>query len=238
VSVLANVFERKGLATTLVALVHRHAEGQKPPRAVWVPYWYGRTFGAPNNAALQMRVLRAALNLLEKPSGPVLESFEEEPPATADPDSWSPSWDIDPVDETISNAELAERLKRDLATLAPLLEDATRAHGWTLFGLAGRSFQELGEIFASYLLHGPTDNIPKRERAFAIKHGSQDLTDAFSQTAAHRDGDAPFAIRRWYWTQSSFGLVMRRIGEALHNDPDAKTRIAADGLFVPREWKF
>ncbi len=235
-SVLAHVFERAGLATTLVALVYDHALGQKPPRAVWVPYWYGRTFGAPNQPDLQMRVLRAALDLLDRPSGPVLETYEEEPPPTADPDAWSPSWDIEPVDEAISDAELALRFRHDLSVLAPLHAEATRAHGWSTFGLAGLSFQELEEIFVSYLLKGPTDNIPKRERAFVIKHGSQDLTDAFSQTAAYLGGDAPFAIRRWYWTRSSFGLVMRRIGEALHDDPDAKTRVAADGLFVPREW--
>ncbi len=235
-SVLAHVFERAGLATTLVALVYRHAEGQKPPRAIWVPYWYGRTFGAPNNPALQTRVLRAALDLLGRPTGLVLETYEEEPPPTADPETWSPSWYIEPVEDTVSDAELVNRFRYDLAALAPLHAEATRAHGWSTFGLVGRSLEELGEIFVSYLLEGPTDNIPKRERAFVIKHGSQDLTDAFSQTAAHRSGDAPFAIRRWYWTQSSFGLVMRRLGEVLHDDPDAKTRFAADGLFVPREW--
>ncbi len=237
-SVLAHVLERHGLATTLVALVHHHARRQKPPRALWVPFWYGRTFGAPNNPELQTHVLRGALDLLERPSGPVLESFEEDAPATPDPEGWSPPFDFQPVDQTISNADLADRLERDIATLIPLYEKAVQVHGWTLVGLSGRSLSEVALIFANYLRNGPSDDLAKRDRAHVIKYGSQEMTDAFGQTAVHLDGDAPFAIRRWYWTQSSMGLVMRRLQELLPGDPDAKTRLIADhGIFVPREWK-
>ena len=237
-SVLAHVFEREGLATTLVALVYGHAEGQKPPRAVWVPYWYGRTFGAPNEPGLQMRVLRAALDLFDRPSRPVLECFEEDAPATPDPDGWSPPFDLQPVDQTLSNADLADRLERDVATLIPLHKKAVEAHSWTLVGLSGRPLGEVASIFGDYLRNGPGEAIPKRERAHVIKYGSQELTDAFGQTAAHLGGDAPFAIRRWYWTQSSMGLAMRRLQDLLPADSDAKTRLIAEhGLFVPREWK-
>lgn len=236
-SVLAHILERQGLATTLVALVHHHAQGQKPPRALWVPYWYGRTFGAPDNQELQMRVLRGALDLLDRPAGPVLESFDVEPPATADPDGWVPPMNLEAVDESISNADLADRLERDVATLVPLHQDAVRADGWALVGLSGRTLSQMSAIFASYLRQGPSDDIPKRERAHVIKYGSQDLTDAFGQTAVHLGGDAPFAIRRWYWTRSSFGLTMRRLAELLPGDQDAKTRLIAQGLFVLREWK-
>ena len=235
-SVLAHVLERHGLATTLVALVHHHAEGQKPPRALWVPFWYGRTFGAPDNPDLQTRVLRATLDLLERPSGPVLETFDEDAPATADPEGWTPPLDLQAVDDSISNADLADRLEQDIATLIPLHAEAVQAHGWTLAGLSGRSLTEMARIFASYLRNGPSDDIPGGERAHVIKYGSQDLTDAFGQTAAYLGGDAPFAIRRWYWTQSSMGLTMRRVVELLPDDHDAKTRLIDHGLFVPREW--
>jgi len=151
VSVLAHVLERHGLATTLVALVHPHAERQKPPRAVWVPYWYGRTFGAPNDPGLQRRVLSAALDLLERPSGPILESFEEEPPSAPDPETWSPVWAIDPVDDTISDEALADRFGRDVENLIPLHREAAQAHGWTLVGLSGRSLAELAALFSALL---------------------------------------------------------------------------------------
>lgn len=67
-----------------------------------------------------MRVLRGALDLLDRPAGPVLESFDVEPPATADPDGWVPPMNLEAVDESISNADLADRLERDVATLVQI----------------------------------------------------------------------------------------------------------------------
>jgi len=63
----------------------------------------------------------------------VLESFEEDAPVTADPDVWSPPFALDPVDATLSNADLADQLERDIATLIPLHEEAARADGWGTF---------------------------------------------------------------------------------------------------------
>ena len=47
----------------------------QPPRALWVTFQLGRPLGAPDDPALQTRVLRATLRLLEAKSGPVLEDY-------------------------------------------------------------------------------------------------------------------------------------------------------------------
>ena len=62
---------RKGLLVTVgVTLVREHTEKVKPPRALWVPYPYGRPLGKPGNAALQHQVIRAALDLYAAADGP------------------------------------------------------------------------------------------------------------------------------------------------------------------------
>ena len=70
-----------GISTTSISLVREHTEKVKPPRALWVPFPFGHAFGRPNDPELQHRVLRAALDLLDEPSGPVLRDFadDEEP---------------------------------------------------------------------------------------------------------------------------------------------------------------
>src|SRR5260370_24091942 len=70
-----------GLTTVGISLVREHTEKLKPPRALWVPFPFGHAFGRPNDPALQHRVLRAALDLLDEPSGPVLRDLadDEEP---------------------------------------------------------------------------------------------------------------------------------------------------------------
>jgi hypothetical protein len=70
--------------TTQISLVREHTAKITPPRALWVPFELGRPLGVPGDAAFQTRVLRAALQLLEAASGPVLVDFPDDAPAVAD----------------------------------------------------------------------------------------------------------------------------------------------------------
>ena len=49
-----------------------------------MPFELGRPLGVPGDAAFQTRVLRAALQLLEAPRGPVLVDFPDDAPTAAD----------------------------------------------------------------------------------------------------------------------------------------------------------
>ena len=71
--------ERAGVATVSISLVKEFTRAVRPPRALWAPFPFGRPFGAPDAPAVQRRVMLAALALLVRPSGPVLEDFELEP---------------------------------------------------------------------------------------------------------------------------------------------------------------
>lgn len=77
VGLLAGELERRGIATACVALVRDVAEQVRIPRALAVPFDFGRPLGAPHDAALQTRVLRAALALLGTTGpGPVLVDWD------------------------------------------------------------------------------------------------------------------------------------------------------------------
>ncbi|SVE14489.1 uncharacterized protein METZ01_LOCUS467343, partial [marine metagenome] len=79
---LAHYLEEEGLATTQISLIRPQTENTKPPRALWVPFELGRPMGAPNDPEFQKKVLRAALELLDRDDGPVLiEDFSGEAPA-------------------------------------------------------------------------------------------------------------------------------------------------------------
>ena len=70
----ANYLNQKGVPTVTLALLESIAKAVRPPRALWVPFPHGYPLGAPHDAALQTRILRAALDLaVEHPGpGPVL----------------------------------------------------------------------------------------------------------------------------------------------------------------------
>ena len=77
-SVLARVFEEAGLTTVAIALVREHAERVRPPRALWVPFYFGYTMGKPDDPDFQHQVLAAALDTLDAESGPVLADYPED----------------------------------------------------------------------------------------------------------------------------------------------------------------
>lgn len=62
---IAAELERHGIATVAIQLLREVAERVRPPRALFVPFPHGYPLGAPDDPALQHRVIDAALRLLE-----------------------------------------------------------------------------------------------------------------------------------------------------------------------------
>jgi hypothetical protein len=75
VSVIQRQIEAKGVTTVCLSLFRPFTEAAKPPRALWVPFAFGRPFGAPNNRSIQLKVIRSAFDLLLRERGPVLEEL-------------------------------------------------------------------------------------------------------------------------------------------------------------------
>ncbi|MBL8171452.1 MAG: hypothetical protein JNJ50_25045 [Acidobacteria bacterium] len=67
--------EREGITTVSISLLREVVSALRPPRALWVPFPMGYPMGKPNDAALQHRVLAAALTLLSRNDVPVLADF-------------------------------------------------------------------------------------------------------------------------------------------------------------------
>lgn len=77
--VIQREIEKAGVATVSLSLVREFTEKVRPPRALWVPFPFGRPLGAPGNAKVQRQVIERALSLLSAPSGPVIADFALDP---------------------------------------------------------------------------------------------------------------------------------------------------------------
>ncbi len=62
---VCRLLEERGIATTYVATGRDLTALVNPPRALFVNHPMGNNFGAANDVEAQMRILRAALNLVE-----------------------------------------------------------------------------------------------------------------------------------------------------------------------------
>ncbi len=69
--------ERRGITTASLTMLPEVTKKVRPPRALSVPWPLGFPLGAPNDVALQRKVLIALLALLSRTDVPVLESFKE-----------------------------------------------------------------------------------------------------------------------------------------------------------------
>ena len=83
--------EREGIATVSISLLSEVVSVLEPPRALFVPFPMGYPLGAPNDLALQHRIISAALDLLDRNDVPVLEKFEGHAQNMCLPNNGAPS---------------------------------------------------------------------------------------------------------------------------------------------------
>jgi hypothetical protein len=130
--VLARALESTGIATTSISMVREHTEKIRPPRALFVPFPFGYALGRPGDATLQHRVLRAALDLLVEPAGPLLRDFPDDaepadqPPAPVQASGIATTSAI-PDDPALETTQMRQYHEQWLA----------RGGGRTAFGLSG-----------------------------------------------------------------------------------------------------
>ena len=83
-SVLSQYIERPvegggaGIATVQISLIWPVTEKIRPPRALWVPFPFGRPLGPPNRPEVQLDVLRQTLGLVDQPAAPVLVDYPDD----------------------------------------------------------------------------------------------------------------------------------------------------------------
>lgn len=233
--------EDEGLATTLVALVRKQAEQVRPPRALWVPYALGRPFGVPGDAAFQTRVLKAALALLDAPSGPVLADHDEEAPAdtgSGDGEGWVCPVSF-PRTPAPSEGALLDAVLDEIAALSPWYHAGLGRRGRTTMGASTMA----PDAMARFIVHwtegrtreSPLDGVPAAD---ALRLASEDLKAFYFEAATARpSADAGTALADWFWRETSAGALIRALRPVCLADEDAAIRDVGDFMLVPEPYR-
>jgi hypothetical protein len=228
VGVLSRALERAGLATVGITLVREHTEKVKPPRALWVPYPYGRPLGAPNDADLQQRIIRAALDLLAAPAGPVLAEFPD--------DAGSEDLSLPQAADTPAAAQADVAF--EVTTLRPYYEQWLAAHaGRTGVGVSGidqRRFRGAIRCLEAYA-RGEDADLPERPAGVSREQFLRWVVDdlkAFYLEArmAQRPQDSFQAVYAWLWGETALGGLLRAIRDRLKASGDPALDQIAFGI--------
>ena len=150
-SVLAHYFEGDGLQTTLISLVREHSELVRSPRALWVPFDFGRPLGIPGDADFQRRVVLAALGLLDAGEGPVLVDYPEEAPMADEQTGWACPVNLKLPAEADDRGALLIALDNELAKLAPWYDRALDKQGGTTVGSSTIAIEEIPAFITAFL---------------------------------------------------------------------------------------
>jgi hypothetical protein len=213
-------------------MVREHTEKVKPPRALFVPFPFGHALGRPNDPDLQHRVLRAALDLLAEPAGPVLRDFPDDaepgdqPGAPAQASSIAPAAHVpdDPVMETTQMRRYHEQW-------------LARNGGRTALGLTGipptrfrgvvRFLQGFADGEDADMAERPAD-VPLPS---FIRWCVDDMkTLYFEGGMAMKPAAGGDEIARWFWAETAMGQLMRRVRDRLDASDDPRWKAAAFGI--------
>jgi hypothetical protein len=230
--VLARALEQAGVSTTSISLVREHTEKVKPPRALFVPFPFGMAFGRPDDAELQHRVFRAALDLLAEPVRPVLRDFPED----AEPG------DQPPAPPQASGITPAERVPDDVAMETTQMR---RYHERWLEKSGGRTHLALTGIpatrfrgvvrFLEGFADGQDVDMPERPPEVPppnfIRYCADDLkTLSFEGHLAMKAAAGGEEIARWFWGETGAGRLLRRVRDRLDASTDPRWKAAAFGI--------
>ncbi len=237
---LAHYFEAEGFATVLVGFVREHIERVKPPRALWLDFPMGRPLGKPNDPGYQKKVIRAAFELFERPSGPVLEDFADVIPVqhgrmgyALPPDLVYSTDDIGDIDTLLAEVQA------EVEQLRPAYEAAVAARGRTTVGASELEVSGLAPHIAAFV-RGERPRSPRKGLSPipALKLVVEDLQAYYTEARTHRDGIDDFELLgKWFWEASRAGLLLLWLEAVSLESEDRVLRQIVDmSLITPRFW--
>ena len=237
---LAHYFEAEGFATVLVGFVREHIELVKPPRALWLNFPMGRPLGKPNDPKYQLKVIRAAFELFDAPSGPVLEDFPDVIPVKDGRMGYAlPPGLVYSTDDIGDVDALQAEVQAEVEGLRPAYEAAAAARGRTTVGASELEIAGLAPYIAAFV-KGERPRSPRKGLSPipALKLVAEDLQAYYTETRTHRDGIDDFELLgKWFWEESKAGLLLLWLEAVALESEDRVLRQVVDmSLITPRFW--
>ena len=246
---LAHYLEEEGLATTQISLIRPQTENTRPPRALWVPFELGRPLGAPNDAAFQTKVLRAALALLERTDGPIiLDDFPEDAPASGkaeNDEGWFCPINLPPPPADMeAGGGFKAAIEAEVGGLTTWYDIALRERGRTTMGLSGMTISEITNFVCAFLDGQVPDN-PRQGQSLgqSLKFAVEDLKAFYREAAGAQPGqNTGREMNDWFYGGTAAGKAMYALwpiaNDLAKRTDDGFMKTFANLLLIPASQKF
>ena len=231
--------EQEGVATTQISLIRDHTERIKPPRALWVPFELGRPIGAPDNPDFQRRVVRAALDLLERSSGPVLEDFPDDEPAgtPAEIPLACPVSFATEVAALDAEEALLQAFQAEVDGLRNWYDVAVEKRGRTTADTTGLSPEAVATFITAFARGEEPDNpLTDMPLGTALKMASEDLKAYYNESVTAQPGRATdsVSLANWFWGETAAARVLNKVRKYCLAQEGREYKLLGNTLLVPR----
>ena len=206
-----------------------------------MPFELGRPLGVPNDPDFQLRVIRAALALLDAEQGPVLVDYPEDVPAATRTDVDAMEGMVCPIefprlpDETAPTSELGVALMREIDTLAPWYELAVSTRRRTTVGPSGLSIVDAGKYLANFLQDQAT-RCPREDLApgHVLKLAYEDLKAYYTEAVTMQAGfNTSKRAEDWLFKDTALGAALWRLRAICRASADEYQQFLGRNSIVP-----
>jgi hypothetical protein len=188
-----------------------------------------------------MRVLMAALKLLEATKGPVLMDFPEEAPETSTNESMVLACPYVPQREKINQTQaedLCSNFKAEMTSMRPWYEQAVKARGRTIVGISKLPPEVIADFLCSFL-GGIIPQNPREDVSLVqeLRYAAEDLKAYYYEaiTAQPGTGDlTSHALDKWFWNDTIAGTLLREVREVCINSEDEALRLTGLRSLLPQ----
>jgi hypothetical protein len=236
VSALGHYLEEEGIATVAIGLIRPQIENTRPPRALWVPFELGRSFGPPSDPVFQKRAVLAALRMLELADGPVvIEDFPDDDPRERPDPEWRAPIPATVVPAGGHGAAIADALESEIARLDGAYRRSVAKRGRTTVGLSGLSIVEATRYIAAWLrAENPASPHADMSAPLTLRFAVDDLK-AYCLEAALAGSTKPASrqLADWLWNETAAGAAIFALRLAYRDAEDERLKLIAGNFLVP-----
>jgi hypothetical protein len=205
-----------------------------------VPFELGRPFGAPNQPEFQTKVLKAALQLLERwEAPPILEWFPEEAPETDEETEmvWACPVSFAPRQEAGSTR--LQNVLSEIEQLKPWIEIHAQKQGHPSHFVSGLDLDQIVRFFDELSEGNPApETSQETPLPELIRLCIDDLRTWYSDAAQGQPGKKSFQeTNEWFWTKTAAAHLIAAASIALENHEDPLVRTVVDRAMIQRQYK-
>lgn len=201
----------------------------------------GRPFGAPNEPEFQKRVLTAALKLLERTDGPILDDFPDGPPGPAtndegDIEGWSCPVNFgDGIKDVSVEDDALTALTQEIELMRTWHDLFLEKNKKSTMGISEVDFETCVNYMVAFI--DDIDTVPPRTdipRYQILKLATDEMKAYYFEAGLARPGNATDKeLADWYYGETTAGKILLKVDEACANSGDEVLQGMSDRRIIP-----